>query len=431
MPQSKAKIGWKTAASVVIANMIGTGVFTSLGFQLADITNTWSIIFLWLLGGAIALIGAFSYAELGTHFRESGGDYIFLSRIFHPFAGYIYAWISLVVGFSAPIAISALAMTSYLSPLNANIFTDWFGIGIILIVTLIHSVSVGQSGRFQNIATILKISFVVALIAIGFAYIPQETNALNFSDSWTSEWYLPAFAVSLIYVSYAYTGWNSAAYITGEIENPRVNLPKALIPATIVVTVLYVLLQLVFLRHASVEQMSGQVEVATISFSNVFSQSGATWIPVFIGIQLVATISGYLWVGSRISYAMAKENPLWGFLVYENKNGIPIRALWIQAIIAIVLTLTGTFEQVLLYASFSLQLMGTLTVASVLWLKRSEDNYHSPGRPFIQVIYILFSIWVLGFMLLDKPTESFIGLGIVAAGGLTYILQTIFFKPKT
>ena len=430
MPNEQSKIGWKTAASVVVANMIGTGVFTSLGFQLADITNTWSIIILWLIGGVIALIGAFSYAELGTHFRESGGDYIFLSKIFHPFAGYIYAWMSLVVGFSAPIAISALAMTSYLSPLNEDIFTDWFGIAIIIIVTLVHSVSIGQSGKFQNLSTILKIGFVCALIAIGFAYIPQESNSLDFSNSWTSEWYLPAFAVSLIYVSYAYTGWNSAAYITGEIENPRVNLPKALIPATLFVTILYVLLQLVFLRHASVEQMSGQVEVATISFSNVFSNSGATWIPVFIGIQLVATISGYLWVGSRISYAMAKENPLWKFLVYENKNGIPIRSLWIQAAIAIALTLTGTFEQVLLYASFSLQLMGTLTVASVLWLKRNDDNYHSPGRPFLQIIYILFSVWVLSFMLLEQPKESFIGLGIVAVGAMTYLIQATLYGNK-
>ena len=318
-------------------------------------------------------------------------------------------------------------MTSYLSPLNEEIFTDWFGIAIIIIVTLVHSVSVGQSGKFQNLSTILKIGFVCILIAIGFAYIPQESNSLDFSNSWTSEWYLPAFAVSLIYVSYAYTGWNSAAYITGEIDNPRINLPKALIPATLFVTVLYVLLQLVFLRHASVEQMSGQVEVATISFSNVFSNSGATWIPVFIGIQLVATISGYLWVGSRISYAMAKENPLWKFLVYENKNGIPIRSLWIQAAIAIALTLTGTFEQVLLYASFSLQLMGTLTVASVLWLKRNDDNYHSPGRPFLQIIYILFSVWVLSFMLLEQPKESFIGLGIVAVGAMTYLIQATLY----
>ena len=420
---SLEKIGWKTAAAIVIANMIGTGVFTSLGFQIADIKNTWSIILLWFIGGVLGLIGAFTYAELGTKFKESGGDYIFLSRIFHPFAGYLYAWISLTVGFSAPIAISALAMTSYLSPINPSIFTDWFGIGVIILVTAIHSVSVGQSGKFQSYSTILKLAFVFILILLGFYFIPVENTALNFTNTWKEELFLPGFAVSLIYVSYAYTGWNSAAYITDEIEDPDKNLPKALIPATVLVMVVYILLQVVFLRHASVDQLANNVEVATISFSNVFGESGSFWISIFIGLQLVATISGYLWVGSRITYAMAKENPLWKSIAVKNKNEIPVRALWLQGLIAIALTLTGTFEQVMLYASFALQLMGTLTVASLLWLKRTEGTYHSPGRPWLQYIYILFSFWVLGFMLKEQPYESMIGIGFVVVGGITYFLQ--------
>ncbi len=423
MSQKQQKIGWKTAAAIVIANMIGTGVFTSLGFQIADIKNTWSIMLLWFIGGILGLIGAFTYAELGTKFKESGGDYIFLSRIFHPFAGYLYAWISLTVGFSAPIAISALAMTSYLSPINPSIFTDWFGIGVIILVTAVHSVSVGQSGKFQSYATILKLAFVFILIALGFYFIPVENTALNFSSTWKEELFLPGFAVSLIYVSYAYTGWNSAAYITDEIEDPDKNLPKALIPATLLVMVVYILLQIVFLRHASVDQLANNVEVATISFSNVFGESGSFWISIFIGLQLVATISGYLWVGSRISYAMAKENPLWKSIAVKNKNGIPVRALWLQGLIAIALTLTGTFEQVMLYASFALQLMGTLTVASLLWLKRTEGTYHSPGRPWLQYIYIAFSLWVLGFMLREQPYESMIGIGFVVVGGITYFMQ--------
>lgn len=423
MSQKQQKIGWKTAAAIVIANMIGTGVFTSLGFQIADIQNTWSIMLLWFIGGMLGLIGAFTYAELGTKFKESGGDYIFLSRIFHPFAGYLYAWISLTVGFSAPIAISALAMTSYLSPINPSVFTDWFGIGVIILVMGIHSVSVGQSGKFQSYATILKLAFVFVLILLGFYFIPVENTALNFSSTWKDELFLPGFAVSLIYVSYAYTGWNSAAYITDEIEDPDKNLPKALIPATVLVMVVYILLQLVFLRHASVDQLANNVEVATISFSNVFGESGGFWISIFIGLQLIATISGYLWVGSRISYAMAKENPLWKSIAVKNKNGIPVRALWLQGVIAIALTLTGTFEQVMLYASFALQLMGTLTVASLLWLKRTEGTYHSPGRPWLQYIYILFSVLVLGFMLKEQPYESMIGIGFVVVGGITYFLQ--------
>lgn len=424
--KQEQKIGWKTAAAIVIANMIGTGVFTSLGFQLADIQNTWSIIFLWVLGGMLGLIGAFTYAELGTHFKESGGDYIFLSRIFHPFVGYLYAFISLTVGFSGPIAISALAMTSYLSPLNPEFFTDWFGIGIILVITAVHSVSVGQSGRFQSLSTAIKLAFVITLIALGLLYIPMDNNAMSFNGDWQREMWLPGFAVSLIYVSYAYTGWNSAAYIIDEIDDPKRNLPKALIPATVLVTILYVLLQLVFLRHASVEDLSGNIEVATISFTNLFGDQGAFWVSIFIGIQLIATISGYLWVGSRVTYAMAKENSLWTLIATKNKNGIPVRTLWLQAIISIILTLTGTFEQVLLYASFALQLMGTLTVASLLWLKRREDTYHSPGKPWLQIIYILFSMWVLGFMLTERPYESMIGLAFVLIGGITYFIQ-----PKT
>ena len=448
MSNTQQKIGWKTAAAIVIANMIGTGVFTSLGFQLADVQNTWSIILLWFIGGMLALIGAFTYAELGTHFKESGGDYVFLSRIFHPFAGYLYAWVSLTVGFSAPIGISAMAMVQYFGAMDSEIFAwfsqvifeidfsslgwvktwqfnygDLFGISLILILTGIHSVSVGQSGRFQNLSTILKLVFVAVLIILGFSFVPTESNAQLYSSSWQDEIWLPGFAVSLIYVSYAYTGWNSAAYITDEIEDPDRNLPKALIPATFLVMVVYILLQVVFLRHASVGELENQVEVATVSFTNLFGASGGFWVSLFIGIQLIATISGYLWVGSRISYAMAKENPLWKVIATKNENGIPVRALWLQGIIAIALTLTGTFEQVLLYASFSLQLMGTLTVAALLWLKRKPNLYHSPGRPYLQIIYILFSFWVLGFMLMDKPYESFIGLGLVTVGAITYFLQ--------
>ena len=424
MSKISQKIGWKTAAAIVISNMIGTGVFTSLGFQLADVQNSWSIILLWTIGGMLALIGAFTYAELGTHFKESGGDYIFLSRIIHPFAGYLYAWISLTIGFAAPIAISAMAMTHYLGPINESIFTDWFGIGIIILITAVHSVSVGQSGRFQAISTVVKLAFVLALIGLGFYYAPSEVNSLNFDNSWQSEIFLPGFAISLIYVTYAYTGWNSAAYIVDEIEDPRNNLPKALLIGTAIVMILYIVLQLVFLSHAGVDDLAGNVEVADIAFTKLFGRSGGFWVSVFIALQLVATISGYLWVGSRITFAMAKENPLWKILACKNANGIPVRALWAQAIISILLTMTGTFEQVMLYASFALQLMGTLTIGSLLLLKRSGNTFTSPLRPYLQIIYIAFSIWVLGFMLYGQPYESFIGLAFVAVGGITYFLQS-------
>ncbi len=423
MNQTAQKIGWKTAMWLVVACMVGTGVFTSLGFQVVDIKNTWSIILLWVIGGMIALIGAFSYAELGTHFKESGGDYIFLSRIFHPFAGYLYAWTSLCVGFSAPIAIAAMAMIGYMGPIYPALFNQWFGIGAIIVLTALHCISIARSGQLQDITTWIKFIFVLVLIGIGFYIAPTDGNALLYDSSWRDEITLPAFAVSLIYVTYAYTGWNSAAYIVDEIEDPVRNLPRALIWGTAIVVVLYVLIQIVLLRHASIDQLAGQVEVVNVAYGNILSAQGAAWISVFIGIQLIATISGYLWIGSRIIYAMANDHPLWHRLVYKNKLGVPTRALWIQAAIAIALTLTGTFEQIMLYASFVLQLMGTLTVASLLWVKRKEGTFKSPFRPFLQIIFILFSIWVLGYMLVEQPYESLMGLGLVAVGAITYFIR--------
>ncbi|MCY4217501.1 MAG: amino acid permease [Flavobacteriaceae bacterium] len=426
----KNKIGWKTAVGLVISNMIGTGVFTSLGYQLVDVQNTWSIVFIWIIGGLLALIGAFTYAELGTNFDESGGDYIFLSKLLHPLAGYLYAWISVTVGFTAPIAISVMAMKSYLNPINPAIFNDWFGIFIILALAAVHSFSVGQSGKFQNISTIVKLAFVLILIAVGFYFIPTVDTALNFTNSWKSELWLPGFAISLLYVTYAYTGWNAAAYIVEEIRDPRRNLPKALLTGTILVTVFYVLLQIVFLRHASVNQMSGKVEIAFISFTNLLGPSGGRWISYFIAIQLIATVSGYLWIGSRITSAMAKDYSLWKPIGIKNKNTIPVRALWLQALISVILVITGTFEQVLLYASFVLQLMGTLTVTSIFWLKGRKEAFKSPLKPFLQIAFILFSIWILSYMLYERPHESLIGLLFVGTGLITYFISN-HTKQKT
>ncbi|MEK9612797.1 MAG: APC family permease [Flavobacteriaceae bacterium] len=417
------RIGWKTAAALVISNMIGTGVFTSLGYQLADIQNTWSIILLWTLGGIFALIGALTYAELGTNFDESGGDYIFLSRLIHPVAGYLYAWISLTVGFTAPIAISVMAMKSYLNPINPSLFNDGFGILIILLLTAVHSVSIGQSGKFQNLSTLIKVSFVLALILLGFCWKPIQGSAIELSSAWTNEIVLPGFAVSLLYVTYAYTGWNSAAYIVDEIKDPRRNLPKALLVGTLLVTVLYVLLQVVFLKHVSIDQIEGKVEVASIAFTNVLGKTKGNWVSYFIAIQLIATVSGYLWIGSRVTFAMSKDHGLWKFIARKNKNGIPVRALWLQAVISILLTLSGSFEEVMLYAGFILQLMGTLTVTSLFWLKGKKDAFISPLKPFLQIVFILFSSWILMNMLIERTKESLIGLLFVFVGLVTYYIS--------
>lgn len=425
MSQNTAyKIGPSTAMALVVSSMIGTGVFTSLGYQVSDITNTWSIIALWVIGGGIALIGAFTYAELGTHFKESGGDYIFLSRIFHPIWGYLYAWTSMTVGFSAPIAIAALAMAAYLTePLGLGIYGKFIGIGIILLMSTIHSFNLKLSGRFQDYSSLFKVLFVVALVIIGLVSITYVDTALDFDPHWTSDLVKPGFAVSLVYVSYAYQGWNQAAYITEEIHEPKKNLPRALIIGTLTVMALYVLLQIVMLKHASISQLAGQADVTTISFANILDSRGVLIISVCIAIQLIATISSYVWVGSRMINAMAKEHPLWQGLSRTSDRNIPVRAIWWQTAISIGLTLFVSLEQVMLYAGFLLQLMSTVTIIASFYIKPKAGAFRSPFGRVLQVIYVLFSLFVLVYLLRERPTESIIGLSLLAVGMLTYFIK--------
>ena len=406
--------------------MIGTGVFTSLGFQLSAVQNTWTILLLWLLGGLLALFGAFAYAELGTHFSASGGDYIYLSRIFHPLLGYLSAWAGLVVGFSAPVALAAMAFTKYLAPfgLQNNV---WLAIAVIILIGLMHSFTIKHSSRLQNISTLVKVLFILTLVVIGMFMPGHQENAFNYSSSWRQEIITPGFAVSMIYVGFAYTGWNAAAYIVDEIDNPAKNLPRALIGSALFVAASYILFQFVLLKHASAASMTGKEEVTFIAFDNLLGSAGGKWVSAFIAIQLVATISSYLWVGPRVTHAMAREYKLWRPLAVVNAHGVPVAAVWLHVLISIVLALTGSFERILLYAGFVLQLMASLTVATSLFMPaRIPGSFRSPFKPVLQIIFLLFNTWVLIFTIVDRPVESLIGIGILLAGAVIYY----FDKPE-
>ncbi|MEO6732067.1 MAG: amino acid permease [Ferruginibacter sp.] len=425
----KRKISIYTASAIVVANMIGTGVFTSVGFQLSSIQNTWSILLLWLGGGVLALFGAFAYAELGTHFNDSGGDYIYLSRVFHPLLGYLSAWAGLTVGFSAPVALAAMAFTKYLSPfgLQGNV---WLAIGVIILTGLMHSFTIRHSSRLQNFSTLLKVLFILCLILLGFIMTGNPYNAINRDDSWRSEIRTTGFAVSMVYVAFAYSGWNAAAYVVDEINDPSKNLPKALIGSTLFVSLIYVLFQLVLLKNATVSQLQDKEEVTFIAFNNLLGSEGGKWVSVLIALQLIATISSYLWVGPRVTWAMARENKLWKPLTQKNRHGIPVAAVWMHVFIAIILTLTGSFEKILLYAGFVLQLMASLTVATSLFLKNKiTSTFKSPFKPVLQIIFLIFNAWVLIFMLVDKPVESLVGLGILLAGAALFFFDKPVLLP--
>lgn len=424
MENLKNKIGWKTATAIVISNMIGTGVFTTLGFQVIELQNTITIFLLWFIGGVLALFGAFCYAELGTFFKGNGGDYIYLSKTYHPLLGYLSSWISLVIGFSSPVSLAALAMAKYLSVFQGD-FGTYFAIVVILLVALALSFSISISGKFHNFFTFIKVSFVVVLIIIGvlLSQNPVHTS-LNFGNSWEQEILFPAFATSLVFVTYAYTGWNSASYIAGEIDKPQKNLPKSLIIGTIFVTFCYVFINYIMLKHAPIEALKGKEDVMGIAANYMFGSTFGKIVNVFIALQLVATISGYLWVGSRITQATASENKLWSFLAVKNKKNIPVRAIFAHAIIAIIIISTGSFKQIFLYTAFVLQLLSTLAISTAFFLKKSDRKLFKSNLFYVfPTIFVLFSGYILYFTFINNPKESIIGLAIVIIGILLYLFD--------
>ena len=412
------KISWITAVALVVSNMIGTGVFTSLGYQVEGLSNTITIMLLWSLGGVLALFGAFCYAELGNYYQKTGGDYIYLSRAFHPVLGYLSSFVSLIVGFSAPVSLAALAMCEYLEIFGWNLGKE-FAIGTIIIIAIFQSINLNVSSAFQNIFTLIKVIFIIALIILGLSITPSEAIILDTSNGFLKEIQLPVFASSLIFVTFAYVGWNSASYIVGEIKEPSKNLPKSLLLGVVFVTIAYILLNFVFLKHASNPSLVNQEDVATIATQNFLGITGAKWAAFFIALQLVATISGYIWIGSRVTQATAKEYKLWRIL--DTPTQTPYRAIIIQAVISIIIIMVGVFEEIFVYASFLLQIFSVLGVVTVFTITSSKRTIIKKNYFYIlPVVFTLFSIYICYYTFNEYTTQSLLGLLTLVIGLILY-----------
>lgn len=416
------KIGGISAAAIVVANMIGTGVFTTLGVQLELLSNPWVVLSLWIVGGVIALFGAISYAELGTKFPRSGGEYTFLSSIFHPFIGYLSGWVSLTVGFATSISLSAMAIGDYLKE-YVSFPSMWIAILAIIMLSFVHSFSLKRSSWVQNFLTLIKVLLVFILI-VGGIFLSGNGGMVPREQNFVAEVFSSNYAVALVMVMYAYSGWNAAVYIIDEIKDPRKNLPFALIGGAVLVTILFVLLQWTFLRHTSVELLKNKVEVGQIVAQKMFGAEGGAFISVLIAFFLTASISAMIWVGPRVTRAIANEYKIWSFFAKDNTLGIPVRAIWLQAFISILMVMTSTFDQILTYSGFILQIFTTLTIFGVVVARYKnlgkKNFYKSPGFPLIQLVFLIISFWVLYSLLINKPRESLFGLINILAGALSF-----------
>ncbi|MCZ6521671.1 MAG: amino acid permease, partial [Bacteroidetes bacterium] len=295
------QVGLVTASSLVIASMIGTGVFTSLGFQVVDIKSIFPLLMLWIVGGIIALCGALTYSELGSALPRSGGEYNLLSKIYHPSLGFLAGWVSATVGFAGPAALAAMALGSYLKTVFPELPADHTAAIAVILFSLIHGSSIDIGSLFQNFFTLLKMALILVFLgAAFFVETPQDITILPQSGDWDLL-ISPYFAVSLVYVSYAYTGWNASIYIVGEIKNPRVTLARSLLLGTLIVMVLSLLLNFVFLYTVPMNVLSGQVEVGFLSGTSMFGASGGKIMSLAIAVLLVSTVSDYIFLGHMIT----------------------------------------------------------------------------------------------------------------------------------
>ncbi len=422
------RISLPTATAIVVANMVGTGVFVSLGFQAGDLPSGFVIVLLWLLGGLLSFCGAVSYAELGAMLPRSGGEYHLLREAYHPLLGFLGGWVSSTVGFAVPVAAATVAFEGYVIQLSGQeAWGRWAAYAVVAAITAIHCGNLRHTERFQVAFTLGKVMLIVILIVAGLStsqsqpihFLPQAGDGALIAK--------PAFAVSLVFVMYAYAGWNAAAYIVGELDRPQRTLPLALFLGTGFVTLLYVLLNATFLRALPLTEISQSgSDVALVASRKIFGERGGFLMGCFIAFGLISTISSMTWAGPRVTQTMGEDFRPFRIFARVNRHGMPWIAILTQGIIVAGL-LSYRVDTLIYYIQGLLNLSSALVVAGVFVLRLHRPDAHRPyrawGYPITPLLFLVATLWILVFQVRSHPMESLLGLITLAIGWLLWNLE--------
>lgn len=409
--------------TIVIANMIGTGVFTSLGYQVGPIPSGFSILLLWALGGVVALCGAFTYAEIAASFRRSGGEYYYLGQIFHPALGFASGWISLLVGFAGAISAVAIAIGEYAHEL-LGVPVRVIAIIAIVLVSAIHWFGVKTGGLAQNILTSLKLGLIFVFCTAPFFISGVDFSHISFlPQSIDSELILSSgFAISLVYVVYAYSGWNAAAYIAGNLEKPEKNLPRSLVIGTLVVMTVYILLNGTFLYVANFSELDGKNDIGNVVAFKLFGPAiGAVFAGLF-STALLSTLSAMTIAGPRVLEAMGEDYPKLKAFSATNKYEMPYISIIIQGSWSIFLVLISDFKQIIQYISVSLSVFAMLTVIGVFLVRKRfpDSSYKLPLYPIPPIFFLAVTGWMIYFEFTNNPVVILYSAGTILSGLLVY-----------
>ncbi len=429
------KTGLVSASSIVVANMIGAGIFTTSGLLMTGLDNPWLLIILWVLGGIVAVCGALSYAELGAAMPQAGGEYVFLSRLYRPIFGFLSGWVSLIVGFSAPIAASAIGFSEYFfrafpglpeAEVTGTFLSGYLdkllAIFIIILFTLVHLRGMEFGTRVQNVLTLLKIILIAVLIFLGFTF--GDGNFSHFSQGSPVQINfdsLKTMGLSLMWIMFAYSGWNASTYIGSEIKDPVRNLPRSLLYGTGIVITLYLLLNIVFIYASSPEEMKNVISIGGLTVRNLFGPAMEFAFSLLIAFALFSSLSAFIIIGPRVYYSMALDGYFFrAFARIHPRYQVPSAAIILQSSIAIIMVLSGTFEQILTYMGFSLGLFPILSVAGVFKLRaKGEARLMRKAFPFHLILYLFFAVAMLVLSYLERPVVSTIAI-ITAFSGIPF-----------
>jgi APA family basic amino acid/polyamine antiporter len=440
--QLKRELGPFSATALVIANMVGTGIFTTSGFIMAELGDPKALLLCWLCGGLFALCGALCYGELGARFPRAGGEYVFLKESLGSPVGFLSGWISLIVGFSAPIAAAAMAFATYLFqafsiPASQGITLSPFGIrmvvfspitltavGVIGLLSLLHHHSLRIGSRVQNGLTLFKIALVIVFIGAGF-FLGDGSKG-HFSTAASIPWSAEKFAVALIFVSFAYSGWNASAYLGGEITAPQRNIPFSLLTGTVVVVVLYLLLNLVYLYALPPEAMQGVLEIGAKSAASLFGLNISRLFSGAVALGLLSVLSAMILTGPRIYYAMSRDGIFFDrFGKLDQNRQTPSASIALQSAIAVMMVVSASFEALLLYIGFTLSLFAMLTVIGLMWIRRFSSAaglaYRTFAYPLTPLLFILGNLWIIFFSIKSRPITALYGFGTIGCGSLAYV----------
>ena len=439
----KRQLGLFPATNIVVANMIGAGIFTTSGLLLAGLHNPILMMVLWAVGGIIAICGALSYGELGAAMPEAGGEYLFLSKLYNPLFGFLSGWVSFMVGFSAPIAASALGFSEYFCRavpvlpawlnnagiINPALTGKLLAVSIILIFTFIHYRGIKYGARIQNVLTVLKIALIMILLIAGFS--SGKGDMSNFSKGGSiapgiAGW--KTIGLSLMWIMFAYSGWNASTYLGAEIRNPSKTLPRSLLYGTGIVIILYLGINILYVYGINPENMKGVISVGGLAMGNLFGRSADILFSLLIAFALFSSLSAFIIIGPRVYYSMAKDGLFFKSAGrIHKKYNVPSNSILLQCVIAVVMVLSGTFEQVLTYMGFALGVFPILTVFGIIKLRRDNPGaVRMPGYPVTQFIYIITGLLILGLSYAERPVESSVASITVLAGIPAYYI----FKKK-